>query len=430
MRVTRTKSTHSITAIVAALLFMSSAVAEPPLPSQTLVKQVLQANPDLAIAAARQRSLEAHISVAGALPDPMANLAVAPATFDSDIGARGIFQLSQSLPWPGKRELRADAAAALAAAAGSELALRQRELAWEARTAWAQWWYVHRALELNAANQRLLDELLSVVETQYGAGIGGQQDVVQAQTRALHNRHQRIELQQQRKRVAALLNALRDQPADAPLPPPARYPSVPELSAQSLLREAMFVAHPRLSANASQRQRAEAQLALAEREYWPDFTVHAGYVGTLDPAEKRFQVGVGINIPLQRTRRRASEDVARAELLGIAASERSIRAQLDQALVTQISALEEAQHVVHLYRSQLLDLAAQNVNAAKADYESGSGSFTDIITAAEQQLDFQLELASARADALIARAAIRRLVGDERFEEQAITHIGEPGAKQ
>jgi len=409
---------------------MSSAAAEPPLSSQTLVKQVLQANPDLAIAVARQRSLEAHVNVAGALPDPMANFAAAPATFDSEIGARAIFQLSQSLPWPGKRRLRSEEAAALAAAAASELALRQRELTWEARTAWAQWWYIHRALALNADNQRLLDELLPVVETQYGAGIGGQQDVVQAQARALHNRHQRIELQQQRKRVAALLNALRDQPADAPLPHPARYPSVTALPAQVLLREAMFTAHPRLSANAAQRQRAEAQLALAQREYWPDFTLRVGYMGTRDPAEKRLQVGVGINIPLQRARRRAAEDIAQAELFGVAASERSIRGQLDQALVTQLSALEEAQHIVHLYRAQLLDLATQNVSAAKADYESGSGDFTDIITAAEQQLKFQLELASARADALIARSAIRRLVGDQPFEDPAITRTGQPGAKQ
>lgn len=430
MRVTRTKFTHAVTAIVAALLFTSSAAAEPPLSSQVLVNQVLQAHPDLEVATARQRSLEANVRVAGALPDPMANFVAAPASFGSEIGARAIFQLSQSLPWPGKRQLRAEQAAAIAAAAGSELALRQRELTWEARTAWAQWWYIHRALKLNADNQRLLDELLPVVETQYGAGIGGQQDVVQAQARALHNRHQRIELQQQRKRLAALLNALRDQPADAPLPNPARYPSVTALPAQALLREAMFMAHPRLSANASQRQRAEAQLALAQREYWPDFTVHAGYVGTLDPAEKRLQVGVGINIPLQRTRRRATEDIAQAELLGVAASERSIRGQLDQALVAQLSALEEAQHIVHLYRAQLLDLAGQNVSAAKADYESGSGDFTDIITAAEQQLKFRLELARARADALIARSAIRRLVGDQPFEDPAITRIGQPGAKQ
>lgn len=425
----RTQAIRSAMLGIAALLFSASVAAEPPLTAERLVNQVLSANPDLAMAAAQQRSLSAKVTVAGALPDPMINLTAAPATLDSDIGARAILQLSQSLPWPGKRQLRAEQAAAIAVAAGSQLALRQRELAWEARVAWAQWWYIHQALKVNKDNQRLLNELLPVVETQYGAGIGGQQDVVQAQARALHNRHQRIELQQQRKRLVALLNTLRDQPADTPLPQPASYPKVADLLTPSALRTAMFATHPQLSVNASQRQQAKAQLGLAKREYWPDFTVHAAYVGTLDPAEKRLQVGVGINLPLQRTRRAAAEDAAQAELVSIAAGERSIRRQLDQALVTQMSALEEAQHVIDLYQGQLLALAVQNVNAAKADYESGTGSFTEIITAAEQRLAFQLELASARADVLIAHSAIQRLVGDAAFKGPSTSPVNRSGAK-
>ena len=131
---------------------------------------------DAAVEAARFR-----VEPASARPDPMLSYTLWPNSIGSNIGTRQGSQLSQSFRWPGKRELKdtmADQHASMAFE-GREAA-RLRVIA-AAKSAFSEWHYLHRALEINASNQALLLELIRVAETRYAAGQGLQQDVLQAE---------------------------------------------------------------------------------------------------------------------------------------------------------------------------------------------------------------------------------------------------------
>jgi len=72
---------------------------------------------------------------------------------------------------------------------------------------------------------------------------------------------------------------------------------------------------------------------------------------------------------------------------------------------------EDASRRVALYEERLVPAAEQSVAAADAAYRGGTADFDALVAAHEAALEFELALARARADALIAEAELARLVG-------------------
>ena len=120
-----------------------------------LVERVLSENAGLAAMRSAVDAAEARIEPAGALPDPQLSGAVAPETiggFETPSGRERStnirFEVSQDFPWPGTLGLRADAARKEALAADDNVAAVRLRLASATRSAYAEWYYVHQALEI------------------------------------------------------------------------------------------------------------------------------------------------------------------------------------------------------------------------------------------------------------------------------------------
>ena len=90
---------------------------------EELIHEILQLNPGLAAQRLEALAREEQIVSAGALEDPRVNYSIAPATIGQNIpsalgdtmGVRQVIQLSQNIPWAGKRQLRTEAAQAQSA---------------------------------------------------------------------------------------------------------------------------------------------------------------------------------------------------------------------------------------------------------------------------------------------------------------------------
>ena len=384
---------------------------------QTLVDEVLEQNRGIAALKAAVQAAQAGIEQAGALPDPMLTGAVAPETiggYDSPSGrdANVRVELSQQLPWPGKLGLKEEAARFETLAAGEDVAAMQLQLASLTRTAYAEWYYVHEALAINQINGELLEELRSVAESRYAAGLARQQDVLQAEVELQHVRHREIQLNRQRRATQARINTLLNQSPDSALPAPEGKLIVSTaVPAYEELRTIALNVHPELKRLEQRAAANEQRERLADKEFYPDFRVFTGYNGLWDEDAKRWVVGAGINLPINRSKRRAAVDEAQARSMRIQAELEDRRAQLLGSLEQTLAKVDETKHTIHLYQDELIPRAEENLSAARAEYGAGGGSFLDVITAEKLLLNAQLGLERARADAFIAYAELQRWTG-------------------
>ncbi|MDT0636111.1 TolC family protein [Spectribacter hydrogenoxidans] len=409
-----------VTAAAAVLFTTSTAALADSLQPDDLVKQVLAGNPGVAALEAAVKAAEARIGPAGSLPDPELRLAVAPRTVDGFTtpagqhrGVSGIVEISQSLPWPGTLGLRADVARHEAAAAGDEVASLRLRLAAATRSRYAEWFYVHRALAINASNQQLTEELRRVAERRYATGLAEQQDVLQAEVELQRLREQALVLEQRRAAIRARTNALLSREADAPLPAPADMPAADPLPAYASLRALALRRHPALQRLDRRIAASRDREALADKAFYPDLRVMAGNNDFRPASETRFTVGVGISLPLDQDKRRAARDAARADTMRLDFEHRDQRNRLLGELEAARAAAEQARASIDLYRRELVPRTQESLSAARAAYGSGGGSFLAVITAEQQQLDAELNLARARADYFIARAELARWAGGE-----------------
>jgi cobalt-zinc-cadmium efflux system outer membrane protein len=382
------------------------------LTAEQLVSAVLTRNPGLQGLAAAAEAANYRIAPAGALDDPMLTYAGAPKTAGGPRGFQERVELSQSLPWPGKRGLREDAARARAEGEEQSLADGRLALMAASKRLFAEWAYIHRTLKIKHAHRDLLTELRRIAETQYATGRGRQQDVLQAEMEAARIDTGIVTHQRRRREVQAMINGLLNRPPQSPLPPPAPLPVPTDPPALQALHEAALEEHPQLRRIQARIAEANARQGLAEKEYFPDFKLSAGYNALWDSPDKRWMVGLSINLPIDLSGKRgATRDAAEADVMRyrwqLTDQEAQLLAQLEQGRAR----VQESQEVFTIHRQRLVPLAEESLSAAVADYRAGQGDFFTVIDAERQKLRTQDNLARAHADYLRALAALERSTG-------------------
>jgi len=382
------------------------------LTAEQLIAAVLARNPGLQGLAAAAEAASYRIEPAGALDDPILTYVGAPETTAGLRDLQGRVELSQSLPWPGKLGLRENAARARSEGEQQTLFNARLVLMATTKSLFAEWAYIHRTLEIKDAHRDLLAQLRRVAETQYAAGRTQQQDVLQAEVEAARIDTDIVSYRRHRKEVLAKINGLLNRPPQSPLPLPAPLPVLVDPPSLQVLQEAALQEHPALRRIRAQLTEASARQGLAEKDSFPDFKVSAGYNTLREDADKRWTVGLSINLPFDLSgKRRASRQAAEADVMRyrwqLTDREAQLLAQLEQGRAR----VKETREIVAIHRQRLLPLTEASLNAAVADYRAGQGSFLTVIDAERQQLRTQDTLARAHADYLRALAALEQAVG-------------------
>ena len=394
-----------------AALFAEDSVLE----VEALVAAVLARNPNLEAMERSRRAAVARRQQATALEDPMLSYAAAPQSLaDRAMRDGHEVELSQRFPWPGKLRLRGQMAEHEAYAAAHDLHTARLRLAHETRRAFYDYYFAHRAIEINQANLDLLREFQRIAENKYAVGTAPKHDALQARVERLHLEHEALTLERTRRVVRAAINLLLHRSPEAQLPPPpaavGRPHNRPQLEG---LVESAVNARPELQALAQRLESARANRRLAAREYYPDVTVMTTYSTMWDDPEHRWMLGAGINLPLQVGRRRAAEVEALSESQRIAAE---LAAGVDQVAFEVAEAYEqvvESEHVIELYESQFLPTARENLDTARSGYEAAESDFLTFLTAERDQRLIELAYQRALAEYHQSWADLRRAVGQE-----------------
>jgi outer membrane protein TolC len=379
-----------------------------------LVQAVVDRNPSLAQMVAAWRAAEARYPQVSSLDDPMLGATAAPAGIDTiEDKNRGYrFDLSQKLPWCGKLALKGENARAQARAARDDVDDMRLQLVQSARIAFYDYYLVYRALEVNAENLRLLRELHENAEARYKTGLAPQQDVLQADVAIGRQEQRNFYLERLRSVAVARINTLLNLDPQSPLPPPPTEIAVADgLPEATALREAALARRPDLRALANRIAAEEAALALAHKEYYPDFNVMAAYDTFWVEKQLRPQVAVQMNVPIRLAKRDAAVREAQARIAERRAElDRQVN-QVNYELNQAYSEVKESQQTVRLYKTKIVPTAELRVKSAQTAYLTGKVPFLTLVEAEQDVVGLKDQYYEFVADYYRRLATLERVAG-------------------
>lgn len=389
---------------------------------QNLISQALQANPELKRWDQLRTASQEQIDSAGALDDPQLSFNLMNVPTDTwDLAQEPMTQkqilLSQKVPFPGKRRLRSEIAAEQAQADDFSYQDKVNEI--RARVVQAYWGLslAYSALEITQKNKQLWEQVVQAAETRYSVGQGQQADVLQAQVELGNYLDRLLRWRQTQQSWVAQLNALRSEPPETPISPPQSLQVRRlQLNLARLLEQA--AAQPQLKARQALVAKQEKAVALARRDYLPDFTLGLGYGlrEDLGPQKRAdfFTSMITVNLPIwygSKLRPREREQRARQ-----AAAQEAYQAAWDRltaAIKDRYDKLQRLDQQVTLHDQGIVPQAQQAAAAALADYQVGALDFANLYQARIAAYNAELKLQEYLKEFEENWAELEWLVGQE-----------------
>ena len=415
-------------------------------------------NPGLEAAFNLWKAAAERVPQEKALPDPRFTYRYFIREVETRVGPQkqGL-GLSQMFPWFGKLELRGSVAAEAAQVARQQYENEKLKLFFEVKDAFYEYYYLGRAIDVVKENFELVEYLESVARARYKTASAGHPDVIRAQVEMGKLEDHLNSLRDLLVPARASLNAVLNRPTNAALALPRSIPDVrPIFTDEQVLS---WLAHnsPVLRSLDHEIERARHAVALAKKNYYPDFTLGVDYTdvgsarrsspqGFANPAAlrsaSRFAGGMGdlidayalgksfspggrpsdsgqdiwmvslsMNIPIWRNKYAAGEREARARYLA------ALGARIQQAnsltAATQRTLFEhrDAGRKIALYRDVLIPKAKESIGSTETAFRAGSASFLDLVDAERSLLEFELSFERALANRALRLAELEMLVG-------------------
>jgi outer membrane protein TolC len=396
------------------LFWSSSASAEPPaLTLSWALKVAREANPEVRALAAEGAAAWERVPQARALEDP--SLAVQlwgfPFTRKPGQGSMVMVQLSQPLPFPGKRALRGEVAAASARVAGERVRMRQVDLEAEVKRLYYQLWVNRASREIGRRNQGLLEQLRAAALARVTTSSSTVADVLRIETEQARLRAELANIRRDREVIEAALNVRLGRAPAAPLGEPVEHFPRPPSSSYAALVAAAERQRPDLRAAGVEAQRAERQTALARRSRFPDVTPMVMFMQDIEMGPS-WGATLGVTIPVWSGDKQGRA-LREAAQMAIAAQERqrAVRLEIERQVREARATVESAGERERLLRAQVMPRARAALEALRSDYVSGREGLTALLDGRRVLQDLDLELARARAEAALAQAELERAVG-------------------
>ncbi len=389
---------------------------------QALLEEAMKANSEVRQMHSLHTASKEAVSSAGALDDPEAaflikDLPTDTWSFSQDDMTQKMFELSQKIPFPGKRRLRSEVADSQAQADGYTYRDKVNEIRTKVIMGYWGLSLAYASYDLTQKNKQFWEQVVQVAETRYGVGRGMQADVLQAQVELGNFLDRLFQWTQKQESLRADLNALRSRPPQTPLErPQALKPRPFSLKLEDLLAQAE--ARPQLQALKALMAKQEKAVDLAKKDYFPDFTIGVNY-GLRENREdlKRsdmFGTKFMINLPIwhgSKIKPRIREELAKQ-----AASKDAYRSAFNQisAMIKDRHAkLQRLSQQISLFHQGIVPQARQAVSAALASYQVGALDFGQLYQSQIAVYNAEMQLQEYLKDFEENWAELEWLVGQE-----------------
>jgi outer membrane protein, heavy metal efflux system len=388
-----------------------------PVSLRELIQEAEQKNPQIAASFHAWQASRNIPKQASALPETQLSVQQfsvgSPRPFagysNSDFAYIG-FGASQDIPYPGKRQLRADVAEHEAESIEAQADSVRRTVVGKLKMVYFRLAYIQQTIGILQRSDALLNQVQEAAEARYRVGQGNQQDVLKAQlqhTKILqeiaHHHQEEGLFEAQIKQVLGRPQESADIVAET-----LALRTLPYTAAE-LLQRAREQNPDVHSKEASIRQQ-EVQVELAHKNFRPDFNVQYTYEHNASQFRDYYVATFGIRLP---NRGRQKAELAEAQ-----ENEERARKELDTESQRVLSEVQQqyvrattSEERLKIYRDGLVPQSAATFQSALSAYQSNRQDFESLLSGFLDVLNLDLEYRSELVEHESALSELERLTG-------------------
>jgi outer membrane protein TolC len=369
------------------------------------IEQAAEAgNPEIRVAGRRLAVVEAHVPSAAALEDPsfMYRGWQVPLRQPWNYNAaQNMFMISQTLPGPGKRVLRANVAEASVAEAKAALEATRLDVRIRARKAFYDLLRAEDGLRIHDEHVDIARQAVEAARIKYAVGRVPQQDILKAQMSLTRLAEHLIRFGQDAELARARLDTLLGRDPREPINVRGEYESAISLPSLQTLEQSALRSRPDLLQAKAAADKSRKEQALSQKGYTPDFTLSAGYM--LNPRGSEFRnnymVEAAVTLPWLNRRKHDAEIAESTAMVTeqdaeIAAMNNAAFGQIQEALVQA----QAAQKLASVYQGSLRPQAEATLHSTVIAYENDRTEFLDLLDSQMTVIDLDLAYFQAVAD--------------------------------
>lgn len=378
------------------LLIIVFPVAADDLRLQDLIQEALQKSPEILASEARAQAARHRIPQAGSLPDPMfmfgyQNDGWERYTFGKSSDAQWMFSVSQMFPFPGKLSLKEEMAKQ-----DAEGILIMRESVRLKTIAKIREFYIdlllaYKNIDLIREKSVLFSRIEDAALARYSSGTGMQQEVLMAQTEKYMLLEKELMQKQKIQSLEAMLNTTIGRDMNTPLGKPLEPTrTTTTLTIDELLGMA-YEHSPEVRARQRMIAAAEAKVKMAEKEFYPDFTVNAGYT-TRGGGQftDMWSLQTTMNVPIfYRTKQKQALLEAQAMLEEAKRELEANRLMIASVIRDNYSMHKTAEKLMVIYKSGLIPKIYQDFESALAGYGTGRTEAITVISRLKSLIEIE-----------------------------------------
>lgn len=349
-----------------------------------LIRELQRANPDLLAARKRWEAAQARIPLSKGLPAPRIGVEweeIPRGTVKLN-KASVMYQLIQSLPFPGKLSLKEKVAIAEAQTASAMFKKTEWEITAMLKQIYYDLFLLDRRREILETQWLWLEQAAASARSGYETGRRPQTEWLRAQGEFMQAENDLSVLTHQREAMAAHLNHLLNRSVHAPAGRPVVENLEPVPASPSELVERAEQSQPDLLVFKFMAERSEAAWKLSKRERWPDLEtmleLRDPAMGPIGP----WDLALGVTLPFWFwTKQSYGIKAALYDKESAEAAYQGARNEAARRVHENWHEAKAAYDTAKLCRDRLIPLARQSVTTALASYQAGRGSFPEVLDA-------------------------------------------------
>jgi outer membrane protein, heavy metal efflux system len=381
---------------VVVLLLLSARVgaAEEAPSLQRLIAEALRNNRELQSSESRWKAATYRIDQAESLPDPMVmvgyqNEGWDKYTYGQMQGSQWLYGISQTFPFPGKRSLRGEMASQGAESLEASYKAARFRIIATVKSLYYELFLTYKDIDLIGDKTTLFSRIEDAALARYAAGKAGQQEVLMAQTEKYTLLEKETILKQKIQSLEAMINNAVGREANTPLGRPLEPAATPFFNSMEDTLGLAYAQSPEIQSREKMINSSKTQLKLAQKDYYPDFTLAANVAQRTGPFQDMWSITATINIPLYFHKKQQAVAEAKALSYESLSELDATKLQITSDIRNNFSLLTSSEKLMGLYKNGLIPKTVQDFELALSGYVSGKIEAITVINRLKALLDYE-----------------------------------------